>query len=75
MRLTGRGFTFYEDNDPTKHTWKLKGEYFARKESQEGILKKSPGLKVQISIRNTFTVSYGYKIPNSKLTFASSIIF
>jgi hypothetical protein len=37
MRLTGRGFTFYEDNDPTKHSWKLKGEYFARKESQEGI--------------------------------------
>jgi hypothetical protein len=41
MRLTGRGFTFYEDNDPTKHSWKLKGEYFARKESQEGILKKN----------------------------------
>jgi hypothetical protein len=66
MRLTGRGFTFYEDNDPTKHSWKLKGEYFARKESQEGILKKSPGLKVQISIRNTFTVSYGYKIPRRR---------
>jgi hypothetical protein len=67
MRLTGRGFTFYEDNDPTKHSWKLKGEYFARKESQEGILKKSHGLKVQISIRNnTFTVSYGYKIPRRR---------